>query len=273
MPLKTQNAMATKPRVNSAVLERKLRATITASRMAADAGIKELGATGVEVLVDLSPRDTNSYVNGWISAGRSAGVTDRPLFPYVESRNRSRFVQRLVDQIEETRRVAEHYESRAERYEFYVRKARENDFAAGPRKDGKPRKPRAATASHQKNIRLAKEYAAKARRARKRIDRAKEELAKVVGADTFIFFDNRFDGRNLSTVRTQRYGGVGIIKRVGNRRVVELTNQEPHVRPVERNPALGHPVATAKALMAAAGKASAGRAYRAELRRRSPMAA
>lgn len=265
--------MATKPKVNAAVMERKIRATVTASRVAADAGIRSLGGTLVEILDQLSPKDTHRYVNGWILAGRDAGVTEKQPYPLVESARRSRFVQRLTDQITEYEKLLKYYEGRVAQHEHYAARARQDDFSAGPRQDGRPRKRRVNQPWYQRNTKKINEYKRKAKAAEKRLQRAAEERAKVVGDATFIFFDRNFSGRNLSTVRTTVYGGVGRIDNGPRGPTVHLTNREPHVRPVERNSRLGHPATTAKALIAAAGKTAAVNAYRAELRKRSPLAA
>jgi hypothetical protein len=253
--------MATRPRVNSTVMERKIRATVTASRVSAQAGVRELGAAAVDVLDTLSPKDTHRYVNAWILAGRDAGVTDKQPYPYNESRRAQAWLDELAKEEAAFARSVARYQA------FKDLSDRADAARAGQRKkNGKGYAKRATTRSYRDNVR-------KLRAAEKRLARVRQEIAKAAGNPGFVFFSARFSKRNYSTVRTAIFGGTGSLKMTPRGPVVSLTNKEPHARPVEKNPNLGHPVATTKALLGAVGTARAGRAYRADLRKRSPMAA
>ena len=250
--------------VDSSRLRAKLRATQFAAEHAAGAAIEELGSFLVDTLEVLSPRDTNRYVRGWIDAGRKAGVTDRPLPSVVASRNQDQYLEKLEKQVEYWQDRVAYARGRIEQYQRW-------DAEAPPRKDGKPRSKRTAQPYYAKMVRVEQSSL-------KRLKRATEELAKARGSDGFVFFDvegiaQRKQGRKLSTVREKVYGGEGRVIRGGTMAVVELRNKEPHARIVERHPHLGHPVATAKQIVAAAGARPVSNAYKKELLARSPMAA
>lgn len=250
--------------VDSSRMRAKLRATEYAADEARDAAVETLGAFVVDTLETLSPRDTNRYVRGWIDAGRKAGVTDKPLPPVVASRDREKVLEKLRAQVEFWQGRLDYARGRMRQYE-------EADATAAPRRDGKPRSKRTAQPYYAKMKRLE-------RRSVKQLQRAGEELAKAEGSEGVIFFDmegivQRRQNRSLSTVRDTVYGGDGRVIRSGASGIVELINREPHATIVERHPHLGHPVATARLLIKAAGVKPVGNAYTRELLKRSPMAA
>jgi len=241
----------------------KMRALEHASDYAADKSVEALGGVLVDILDELSPRDTNRYARAWIDAGRKAGVTDRPLPPLRASRNHERYLERLRAQLEYWSGKRAYAVSRMEQYERL-------DAKAEPRKDGKPRKKRTAQPYYAKMVRMAEH-------AGKQVERAARELTRAEGSEAFIFFDaesivQRKQNRSLSTVRHTVYGGEGRIVRHGTTAFVELRNKEPHARIVEQHPHLGHPVATAKQVIRLAGIKPAGRAYRDALAKRAPAA-
>jgi len=249
--------------VDTTQLWKKVKATQAASKFARDAAGDELGGVFVEAVDELTNKDTNRLSNGWIEAGRKAGVSDRAMRPIVKSKNQDKYIKKLEDQVD-------YWAKRLEFARFVQKSYEEKDAAALPRKDGKPRARRVKQPYYQKMKKLE-------RRAAKRVVRAGEELEKAKGADGFIFFDadsyiQRKANRSLSTVRDKVYGGDGRTEVIGGRLVIELTNKEPHGRIVEKHPYLGHPVATAKEVVRRFGIKRVAKKYRDELKARSPMA-
>jgi hypothetical protein len=241
----------------------KMRALEFASEHAKNRGVEAVGGLLVDVLDDLSPKDTNRYVRAWIEAGRKAGVTDRPLPALRESRDREKYLEKLRSQLEFWIGRRNYARSRMEQYERY-------DATAPPRKDGKPRRKRTSQPYYAKMKKLEN-------RAGKQVERAARELTRAEGSEHFIFFDaesivQRKQNRSLSTVRHKHYGGEGRVIRSGTTAIVELRNKEPHALPVERHPHLGHPAATAKQIVQLAGAKPAGKAYKAALARHAPGA-
>lgn len=244
-------------KLDTSRLHAKLRALEAAGREADEAAVQVLGEVFIDRVVELTPRDTNRAVNGWIEAGRAAGVTTRPLLPYNVSSRRQQWLDELA---EEEAALARTVERRAA---WKDRADQEDRAKAGMRRrDGKAYARRSRTASYKANVR-------KLRVAERRLARVREEIEKAVGSEFFVFFSARFGKRAYSTVRTTVYGGTGRRIVEPGRAAVEFVNREPHVRLIERNPNLGHPIATAMAVVRSLGYQVAGKKWLEVVRRRA----
>lgn len=248
-------------KVDTSGLHRKLRFLESVGHEADEAAVIALAGFAAETLADLTPRDTNRAANGWIQAGRAAGVTHIPMLPYQPSRRREEFLKKIEAEMDA---LAGKVASDESMMDFYRQEDARN--ASKPTRSGKPRKRRVDQPYYKKLVR-------RARKNRKSLDRLTEEYKKALGSESFIFFDSdsfiqRRQGRRFSTVRDKIYGGEGRMEKDQNGVRVELINKEPHVRIIERHPHLGHPIATTRAVVYSAGRAHAGRKYLEVARRR-----
>lgn len=249
--------------VTSSQLDRKVDVMFETMQVASLAAIRAKTEAWLDAFGQAAPQDTNRFVNGFINAARDAGMTSRPLLPILPSRQREQYLNKLIEQVQRFTKSLRADES-------FMAKYSRDDANAAPRKDGKPRKRRTNQPYFRKVQRRAEKTA-------KRLERAKEELQKALGDETFVFFDTdaapqRRQNRALSTVRTGIYGGTGMVIDSGGEVIVQLTNLEPHARIVERNPRNGHPVATAHAIVNTSGRAAVFAAYN-DIVTASPMAA
>lgn len=249
-------------KVQTQNLWRKIHATKRVSQIAKKDSGEHLGSAFVEAVVELTPKDTNRLANGWIDAGRKAGVSNRMPLPLEESSRRDQYLKQMQEEMVGFAKTI----SRLRGWmEFYEREDAQNPVT----KSGKPRKKRTSQPYYRKlQRRVAK--------AEWRLDRVIEEYEKALGSEHFIFFDReafiqRKSNRSFSTVRMEPIGGDGRVYTDGDRLIIELINREPHGTIVERHPHLGHPVATAKELVRRAGLRPVARAYLTELRAKSPM--
>lgn len=252
-----------KTTLRSSQLDEKIKATIRVAKEARKESVQEMGNLFVEAIDSLTPKDTNRLANGWIDAGRKAGVTDQPLRPIVASANQDKYISQLNEQIDFWIARIRFYEGRMRWYE-------EQDAKALPKKNGKRRKRRTSQPYYRKMKRLEK-------KSRKRLVRSIEELEKALSGDGFLFYDaesyvNRRQNRSLSTVRDKVYGGDGYVDQIGAKIIVTLINKEPHARIVEKHPHLGHPVATSLQIVRAFGIRKISKAYKKKLLEKSPMA-
>jgi hypothetical protein len=188
---------------------------------AADAGSALAGAF-VEAHTDVSPKDTNRYANGFIDAGRKAGVTDRPLLPYQRSARHEAYVEKLEKQLEGYVKVRDTWQTWQNHY----------------------------ISSHRTGEPYYRKIVRRLKKAEKNVTRAIRELGRAYGSESIIFFDreayaNRRQSRSLSTVRAEPVGGRGEVVTGPHGAVTILTNMEPHAVLVNRNPNLGHPVTAA----------------------------
>jgi len=231
-------------------------------READRAVIEALGGFFVDTVTGLTPKDTNRAANGWIQAGREAGVTRRAMLPYLASSRRAVWIARLEEEIVQRERTIGRMQARLE-----GAKAEDAKKAGLRRLDGE-------AYARRENQRWFKDMERRLRLYKRRLKRSHEELAKANGAESFVFFDQRFDARrSFSTVRVPIYGGTGRIESDAFGDRIELINREPHVRLIERNPNLGHPFATAVNLTRSAGFAVARDKYFEVSRRRLRSAA
>lgn len=247
-------------KLNMSQFHRRVMALEAAGHAADAAAVRALGGFFIETVVDLTAKDTNRAANGWIQAGREAGVTDRAMLPYKATGRRDRWIAELREEEASFQRLVDRFRSFKERDD-----AADSRKAGLRRRDGKRYAKRSRTASYKANAR-------KLRKFEKRLARVREEIAKAEGSDSFVFFSARFSRRNYSTVRTKIYGGTGRIEIGPNSAMAEFVNREPHVRAIEGNPAMGHPIRTAAALTRTAGFAVAGDAWLETARRRARVA-
>jgi uncharacterized protein YdcH (DUF465 family) len=243
--------------VKSDQLDRKIRAVTRAAQAGQQAGIEELGKLAVELLVDLSPRDTNRYVNGWIIAGIGARVSRIAPYMVKQSSRHQQYLDALAEQVATLERLVRLDTTRLD-------SARRQDATAPPRLDGKPR-------ARRVNQPWFRQTQSRLMEREKRLKRARKQLKDALGADSFLFFGadavaERGNKRKLSTIRTKEYGGKGRRVMTDAGVLLELINLEPHVRIVEKHPHLGHPVATTRALLRAVGAGRAIAAYKKALR-------
>lgn len=239
-------------KVDTSGLRRKVAEMERAGHRADIAAVRTVGAFFIEKVVELTPKDTNRAANGWLLAGRSAGVTHTPLLPYQPSSRSQDFYAKLEAQVRYYQNRVDGAEARLEQY----RRA-DAEKAGMLTRAGRPYKKR-MDQPH------AREIQRRLRKDQRLLRRAEEELEKARNADggAFIFFDadgavGRKQNRRLSTVRNKIYGGTGemVVSTVGVRVIFE--NLEPHIRIIERHPHLGHPVRTAYAMARSAGMAMA----------------
>lgn len=226
-----------------------------------DAAAAALAGVFVETVAELTPKDTNRAANGWILAGRSAGVTDMAALPYKPSAKREEYLRKMEVEMDGLADRIRRDESMMAKYE-----REDAERAATPRRDGRPRKRRV-------NQPYYKTMQKRARRNRRSLERLTEQYKKAVGSEFFLFFDadsivQRKQGRRFSTVRAEPYGGVGVIHKDARGIQIELRNREPHVNIIEKHPHLGHPIATAQAITRSAGLALASQKYLEVSRRR-----
>lgn len=238
----------------------KVRALESAGRSADLAAAETLLGYFAETVIERTPRDTNRAVNGWIQAGRAAGVVHTAMLPYNQSSRRGQYLEQLETEIEQGESFVGYLNSLIDRAD------RADRAKAGlRRRDGKPYAKRSRTASY-------KETKRRLRRAERRLARSREEYAKAVGSEGILFFDAGRSRRAYSTVRTAFYGGTGRVEADANGARGELVNREPHVRLIERNANLGHPYATALAMTRSVGFELAGTRYLEVSRRRLRVA-
>jgi hypothetical protein len=247
-------------KVDTSRFHQKLMGLERAGRAADEAALVVLGDFFVDKVVELTPKDTNRAVNGWIQAGREAGVTHRAMLPYNAASRRQQWIDELGAEAAAFERSVTYRQSLKDRAD-----AQDMANAGRRKKNGKAYAKRARTRSYKENVR-------KLRLAERRLGRVREEIAKATGSENFIFFSSRFSKRNFSTVRTQIYGGTGRMEVGPNGGFVELTNREPHVRVIEKNARLGHPFTTAAAMTRSAGFAVAGNRWLEVARRRARSA-
>lgn len=194
--------------------------------------------------------DTNRYINGWISALHSVGLTAHALKPYKKSGRHDKYIAKLQGQLDTMLRLADRLERGLDYYRL-------QDALAPPREDGTPRKKR----MDQPHAIKKQEQL---RRLEKDIVRARRELRRASEGEAIIFFDrnaNERRRRELHTVRHKIYGGAGNLIQIGHQVIVELANREPHVRLVEAHPKLGHPVKAAYAALRHIGLRRASKKY------------
>jgi len=172
------------------------------------------GAKFIELMDKRAPRDTNRYVNGWLQAGRGAGVSslpDHPLRP-----TQSQYLFRLEQQyFREVKRLA--------LLELDLRIWYEQK--TGRKKRG-----------YYNKLKRAVE------KARERVARSEEEIKKASGdANVIVIGGRKSRAKNpvgklsgLATVRLNQYGGEGSLKMVGTTAILTLHNKEPHCKLVER---------------------------------------
>jgi hypothetical protein len=253
-------------RSQTTVDARNLFKRIAATKKVAEAARQDagfgLGAAFVVAVEDLTPKDTNRLVRGWIEAGNDAGVTSRPLPPLEKSERYDEYMAELEEQRE---RYEKEVKSHASMKALYERQ----DTIDPVRKDGTPRKKRTRQPYYKKITK-------RLRKAEKRLARVEEEIAKALGNESTIFFSsesyvNRKRNQAFTTVRDTVYGGEGRSSLRSERLVVELRNLEPHGNIVEANPNLGHPVASALEIVRASGLRASGDVYRRILREGSPL--
>ncbi|MEM1185218.1 MAG: hypothetical protein AAGI53_09475 [Planctomycetota bacterium] len=226
--------------------DRNFRAIMAALRKArARVGAKTLRA-GAEVFVDvvteITPRDTNRLVRGWVLAANDAGLDIRAVPPIRPSTRRDQWLEALTEQVD-------YWQGKVKRFaglrELYEREDRANPL----KKDGTPRKRRTRQPYYRKLGR-------RLRQAERRLGRAEEELAKAAESEGFLFFDRggfafgsgsytKSGLRKLTSVRDQLYGGTGEVRHVNRKTYLRLHNLEPHATLIERNAKFGHPVRTA----------------------------
>lgn len=252
-----------KTTVDSRQMHAKIEAATTrVADLARAEGVGVLAGFAAETLGDLTPKDTNRAANGWIDAGRKAGVTDQPLAPLAPSRHRDRFLTSLREQIT--------------RFEEQVRQAEEATHAAS-RKVNDTRRKRESK-NNAKPVSLAPYTRAMGRleKARFRLTRSREELAKAEASEFFLYFGANAaaeikNQRALSTVRDRVYGGDFVRVIQGGMELIDLINREPHIAIIERHPHLGHPIATTRAILEAVGRRLGSDRYLAVMRAKSPL--
>lgn len=177
-----------------------------------------------EVMTRIAPRDTRRYVAGWQQAAndvmRDGGVPTRTVERVVPSRRYEEYLRQLGRQVENIqaqivwrqRRIKKWYDDQGRAYTPWV--GREH---------------------------------AKIRTLERRLRRALEELAKAYDDPSILYFGgqladagrlHRAKGRQVSTVRNKRYGGVGSLRITLNGRdasvSIALVCKEPHAFIVQK---------------------------------------
>jgi hypothetical protein len=202
---------------------------------AREAYIVAVATSFLQNVVKFSPRDTNRYVRGWLEAGRGIGLSTSELPAIVNSKNRDKIVEAMVQQVGLLRRK--------EAKLMGVRKLWYED-------SNRPRR----GYFHTLNRNIEKATA--------RAERAEEELRRFLAATGAVVmmrttgaalngYQRMLSGDAVNlTVRDKVYGGRGRIIRGNFVTGVGLHNLEPHCRVVEK---YRRPAGRARVALAQAG--------------------
>lgn len=223
--------MATATQVRTERLKRKFAALNRVAGLARTEAAGNVAGVFVEVVVELTPNDTNRLDNGWIEAGNDAGVTSKPLLPFNKSSRHQEYLDRLEKEIKKT-------EASLSRFKGWMRRYEAEDLTNPVKKNGRRRKRRTSQPYYRKMKRLVAKF-------EKRLVKLNEAYESLASGGSPLVFLSGSRRRKYTTIRDTWYGGSGEVMRDGDRDLVLLTNHEPHGRFVERNWRLGHPVATA----------------------------
>lgn len=191
------------------VLQKRLVIVVGNRRDARTKALRVLVYQTVRYVVQYAPRDTNRFVRAWQQAGNDLGVGPFVLTP-IESGRYLANVRRLRKQVA--------------LYDFRVQAYIKADrmYYKGVKKSG-----------------LDKGYV----RAKKQLDRAEAELAKLLEAGEesgAIIIGGRRKAKStslsrLATVRTTVYGGQGRWIVTPDQTLARIHNREPHASIVNRN--------------------------------------
>lgn len=206
----------------------------------------EVAKIMVKVMSEISPRDTNRYVRGWLEAGHGAGV-QTTLPPLKPSKVRDQIIANLTTQAAMMQGRVNELEARQAK----LKKAPSAKFLA-----------RMATA-------------------RKRLDKAEDALKRFVGSETALALMRKFsyvlngNNRHISPtsvaieVKDEVYGGSGFLTHSQSKTVLNLHNREPHSNAVENRK---HVLQRAKASVAASGPNSMGITFIQKVRAKAGIA-
>lgn len=211
--------MALKVTVDYSAFKARMARMRAAGASAREAFIKAVAASFIQNVVKFSPLDTNRYVRGWMLAGQGIGLKVSQMPPIVNSRNREKIIEAMVQQVTMIRRK-----------EAKMMGVRQLWYERGNR----PKRGYYHTLS--RNI----------EKQTRRAEKAEEDLKRFIGATGAIAM-MRTSGAALNgyqrmlsgdavnlTVRDKIYGGRGRVLRGGSVTGVLLHNLEPHCRVVEK---------------------------------------
>lgn len=164
----------------------------------------------VDRLAADSPRDTNRYVRGWLTAAVQAGGKPRLVPAVVRGRFAATQIKLLEGQVGWARRQVE----------WRTRKINALRYGMGPAKRGTGK--------------LIEKLERQVNTYRRVMQRAIDQVYQAnAGGDEGFILIGRGVGRRLATVRTKVYGGSGSSSFSQGRARARIRNLEPHVKIVE----------------------------------------